>query len=238
MAIADKMRKLAGIFVEMPESEPGTPASTSLPTDEIDRRLAQMDAQLSGSRSVVEVVRQSEGPNLDQIALTDAPAPAEDGALDFDAIFAAADLPPCAFSAEQTLELLAKLPANLPLDVKRATLQATLATLGATVGASAETIVADAARKLAALDAYAREIDGRTDALVALAESEIVELTQQIESKRAAILAARQRQQSTRAHCDTKADQLDDVLEFFSLDTGASRYADSATPPPLPPQSA
>ena len=242
MPLADKMRKLAGFFVVMPETPIGE--TQSLNTDEIDRRLAAMDARLGGApaaegvRSVPELVRQSAGPDLEQITLTDAPAPPDSGALDFGAIYFAANLPEAPFTAEQTLDMLGKLPANLPLDIKRQTIQATLTTLGATVGASAESIVADAARKLAALDAYAKKIDENSDALIQLAESEIAQLTIQIETKRAAIQAVRQRQQGVHTGCDAEADRLDEVLEFFSLDVGASRYAgDAGTPPPLPPQS-
>lgn len=254
MAIGDKLKKAASLFVQFDEP-PTVPAGSGEPLNfsqvdapagggmsEIDKKLAEMDAHIAqlktgDAKTVEEVVRASAGPNLDQIQVAPSSVPplSAEGALDFGAIFRAANLPSVAFSAEQTLEMLANLPANLPLDVKRQTVHVTLSAMGSAIGATAETIVADASRKLAALASYANAVSAETDATVTLAEAEIAALSKRIEEQRVAILQARERQASVQRLCDTEADRLDDVLEFFSLDIGASKYAPGgATPPPLP----
>src|SRR5262245_11820146 len=49
-----------------------------------------------------------------------------DGAVDFDRMFAGANLPHVGFTAEQVAKVLAALPNDLPMQVKRLTLKATL----------------------------------------------------------------------------------------------------------------
>jgi hypothetical protein len=310
MAITDKLRKAASLFVVMPEGEaqssagddrdssPGynfsqTPSTTATPAggntpgaaspgeDDLDRRLAAMNAAIkginagtdaaeevaaggvgttpalptgaagAGVKTIDEMLRESEGPSLNEISVSSQDAPgalADDGTLDFGALYQAASLPASPFSAEQMLEMLAGLPANMPLDMKRQTVQVTLGAMGKSIGATPETIVADASRKLAALAAYDADFSKRTEESAAAAESEIAALLAQVEEKRKAILDARQQQSLVRRQCEAEADRLDDVLEFFSLDVGASKYAGAATPagtpaptaagpfpPPLPP---
>lgn len=253
MALADKLKKAAGLFIQFEESSdspfstpPTEPTSTptaapTAPTttktggsaeDDIDKRLAQMSAELNdlggGTKTVEQVVQQSPGPNLDEIKVdAGAVPPPLPGvhALDFAALYTAANLPPAPFSAEQTLEMIAKLPANLPLDVKRQTMGVTLQAMGSAIGASAETIVADASRKLAALAAYTADVDKTTEAYLVAAEEAIQRLTEEIDQRRQAVLNAKEKQQNIQRICDAEADRLDDVLEFFSLDVGPSKHA-------------
>ncbi len=243
MAIADQLKKAAGLFIQFEEeaqpapapTAPPTPASPpgsgSAPEDDIDKRLAAMSAELAGvgggAKTVAQVVQQSNGPNLDQIKVDagSVPPPLPGQSLDFNALYTAADLPLAPFTAEQTLEMLGKLPQNLPLDMKRQMMSVTLGAMGTAIGASAENIVADASRKLAALAAYAADIDKTTDAYLVAAETEIQRLTDEIEQRRQAVLSARDKQQTIHKICAAEADRLDDVLEFFSLDIGPSKHA-------------
>jgi hypothetical protein len=243
MPLADKLKKAAGLFIQFEETTEETPQApspspapeTPASVDDIDKRLAAMSAEMAGlgaapseTKTVAQVVQQSPGPNLDEIKVdAGAVPPPLPGAqtLDFAALYAAANLPPAPFTAEQTLEMLAKLPANLPLDVKRQTMSVTLNAMGTAIGASAENIVADASRKLAALAAYAADVDKTTDAYLVAAETEIQRLTTEIEQRRQAVLNAREKQQTIHNLCDAEADRLDDVLEFFSLDIGPSKHA-------------
>jgi hypothetical protein len=100
--------------------------------------------------------------------------------------------------------------------------------MGKAIGMTAETIVADASRKLAALAAYSEGVAKQTAEFVAAGEFEIAALEKQIQEKRQGIEGARQTQARVQERCDQEADRLDDVLEFFSLDVPPSRYAATA----------
>lgn len=189
--------------------------------------------------TVGQIVRDTDGPNLDQISASSQAAPPAlqtNGSLDFAVVYQQANLPAAPFSAEQTVEMLASLPPQLPLETKRQTVQVTLGAMGKAIGATPETIVADASRKLAALAAYEADFAKHTGEFVAAAQFEIAALEAQVAEKRSAIEAAQQKQRDVTRLCDGETDRLDDVLEFFSLDVAPSKYAASSseTPPPLP----
>lgn len=262
MSIKDKLRKAAGLFVIMPEQEEGAgsvyaaetgpePDVAGLPEgDDIDARLAAMSQTMNSlragetpvaqpGRTIEQIVAESEGPNLDaiKVAAGDAPPPIkEDGALEFNDLYERAGLPQAAFTAEQTLEMIHSLPANLPMEVKRQTVHATVATMGKAIGATPETIVADASRKLAALASYSDDFTKQTASFVEAGEFEIQHLLAQVEEKRKGILAAREQQALVQRLCDVEADRLDDVLEFFSLDVGTSKYAANPSSAPSAPE--
>lgn len=181
----------------------------------------------AASKTVEQIVRDADGPNLDEIKIGKDGA-AGDGAgapVEPAAIYTAAKLPASPFSAEQMLEMLAGLPAELPLDTRRQTVKVTLGALGKTMGATPETIVADASRKMAALAAYSEHLSRRTEEFAAKNEAEIAALQAQIEEKRKAVQNARQRHTQTVQMCQAESERLDDVLEFFSLDVAPSKYA-------------
>jgi hypothetical protein len=262
MAIGDTLRKAAGLFIVLDESSgagSGTPepvAASDAP-DEIDRRLAAMNASIaqlsSGSatpppippsalplplptaptRTVADLLRETSGPAIEEVRVDPAsvgpPPLGPDGALDFAALYTAAALPATPFSAEQTIAMLGQLPANLPLDMKRQTVSVMLSTMGATTGVTAESIVADTTRKLAALASYSQSLGDDTRAFVAATDSEIAALTAQIDTLKTRALEAKERLATVEGLCQAEADRLDDVLEFFSLDTGPSRYAGEGT---------
>jgi hypothetical protein len=233
MALRDTLRKAAGLLVELPPEEPTNQQPTT--AAEVDRLLAELD---SGSQSpsgtpaitktVDQIVRETHGPNLDEIkvsAASLAPVITAEGKADFGPIYQQSGLPAAPFTAEQMLEMLASLPSELPLDTRRQTVRVTLNAMGKSIGATPETIVADASRKLAALTAYLDHLTQQTTDFASSAELKIAALQAQIEEKRKAVEAAKQKQTQMRQLCDAESDRLDDVLEFFSLDLPPSKYA-------------
>ncbi len=247
MPIADKFRKAVGLFVVMPEqektpaplnfSEPQPASAPSAEMSEIDRRLADIEkksqAIAAGPQTIEQLVRQSDGPNLDEIRVSaeeTSGALLPDGNVDVQAIYASAKLPSVSFGAEQTRELLGKLPAGLSLDMQRQMVAATLTTMGATMGASAETIVADASRKLAALSAYVTDLQKVTSERVSYSQAEIEALEARITEQKKIITQTQQQLTTAQTQCEAEADKIDDILEFFSLDTGPSKYATGVQP--------
>jgi Mor family transcriptional regulator len=101
----------------------------------------------------------------------------------------------------------------------------TLKAVGKAIGATAETIVADASRKIAALNAFSDSISKQTADQVVREELEIAALLAQIEDKRKSIESAKKKQAQISQVCDTASERLDEVLEFFSLDVSPSKYA-------------
>ncbi|HLK58656.1 MAG TPA: hypothetical protein VKU00_18945 [Chthonomonadaceae bacterium] len=185
------------------------------------------------AKTVEQIVREIEGPHLDQIQAAPAPTTSvlgPDGSVNFAVLYQQVGLPPAAYSAEQMLETLAALPAELPLETRRQTVLAMLKGMGKALGATPETIVADASRKLAALAAYADNLAQQTHQTVSTAESEIAALGAQIAEKRKIIEEAQRNQERLTQLCTSEGQRLDDVLEFFSKDVAPSRYAPGASP--------
>lgn len=257
MGLQDALRKAAGLLIEIPPETAGERTTqllndTSSPTKtgdlSVDELLAATDptrarqspsAERGAPKTVEQIVRDADGPNLDEIkidAAAVATAKPGDKAIEPSAIYTAAKLPTSPFSAEQMLEMLASLPQELPLDTRRATVKVTLGALGKTMGATPETIVADASRKIAALAAYSEHLKKRTQEFVLREEAEIEALQTQIENKRKAILDCRNQLTQAGQRCQAESERLDDVLEFFSLDLPPSKHAAAPAPTPAPPK--
>lgn len=253
MSLSNMMRKAAGLLVEIqPEPSGGadSAAPSRLPLDMSDLPDLDLppDARLSSSstatsavlqpKSIEQIVRETKGPNLDEVkvdpAQISASASAPGGILsgdkiDFAAIYRAANLPTSAFGAEQMLETLGSLPVELPLETRRATVRAMLRTLGKSTGATPETVIADASRKIAALASFEAFMAKKAADSVAQTEREITELEKQIDAKRQSIQKSKGELSKVSSGCEAESDKLDDVLEFFTLDVGASKLA-----PPKP----
>ncbi len=232
------LRKAMSLLVEQPAPPPRDPllglTSDDVSSDDIpmpDRARLSYDMDAPRTRSVEDIARETDGPDLDQVQVDGAALPSVDSnkPLDFPAIYRAAKLPEIGFGAEQMLETLASLPQELPLETKRATVRAMLSTIGKTTGATPETLVADASRKLAALQSFSSFMERKTNDSVAAGEAQIAELQAQIESKRTEILTAKTELARVNQSCEAEGARLDDVLEFFSLDQGASKYATEGT---------
>lgn len=235
MRIGDTLKKAAGLFVEFDENQKEdelsfenpvsprpTPTLTSSPTP------TAVPAPAPAPKTVEQIVRETPGPNLDEIKVPATPAPqvvGPDGSVDFRAIYQLATLPEAPFTAEKVLEVLATLPQELPLETRRATVKVTLSAMGASLGVTPETIVTDASRKLAALAAYAQSYVHQADEYVQRCEAEIAQLEAEITRRRQAIGEAKTKQAKVNEACHAESDRLDDVLEFFSMDVPPSKYA-------------
>jgi hypothetical protein len=225
MRIDETLRRAAGYFVELPESEPKeTKPWNVMETDLTTNPTSKQPAP----RTVEQVVRETPGPNLDEIkpaATISGPIIDASGVVNFSSIYALANLPTSPFSAEQVLELLATLPAELPIEAKRATVKVTVNAMAKATGVTAEAIVADASRKLAALAAYAKSYSDQANQFTTKADAEIAALQAEIEQRKRAIDDAKAKQGLMVQACTAESDRLDDVLEFFSLDVSPSKYA-------------
>jgi len=221
MSLRDNLRKAAGLFVEIP---PEAPAGVEPAVD-----LEQPPAP---AKTVEHIVREANGPNLDEIQVPPQAAAAiatPNGTVQFSALYQQAGLPPVPFTAEQMLDMLTSLPADLPLEAKRLTVKATMNAMGKAIGATPENIVTDASRKVAALSAYVDAMSRQAADFAAKSEMEIATLQAQIAEKRKAVDAAKGQLAQVTQSCKVEADRLDDVLEFFSLDVPPSKYAGQTT---------
>lgn len=231
MLLRDAMRKAASLIIELPP-EPSRPLdlrSSDIDLDDLPDTNLPPEAMLPGEArepmTVAQLVRQADGPDLDQIEITEQPANAVgEKALDFAAIYAAAKLPETQFGADEMLGVLSSIPSEVPLQTKRVTVKAVLGGM-ASLGASPENIVADASRKLAALDAFHGFMERKTSETIESGQAAIADLEAQIEAHRLAMQNARSELNRVTQGCEAEADNLDEVLEFFSLDEGDSKHA-------------
>ena len=226
------MRKAASLIVEMPPEENAVASlrSSDVSLDDLPDLDLPANARLPGAahqpKTIEQLVREADGPDLNEIEVGEVPPAATAGAaLDFPAIYRAAKLPESQFGAEGMLEMLRSLPAELPLQTRRATVGAMLGTLGKNMGATPQSIVADASRKLAALQSFNAFMEKKSGESVAQSEAEIADLEAQIDARKTAIQNAKSELTRVTQQCESAADRLDDVLEFFSLDEGASKHA-------------
>lgn len=240
----DALRRVAGLFVEIetPSGSVGTaPGQTSATTPDYSKMsdadlLAALDAASSktapskSAKTVEQVVKESPGPNLDEIKPVAEATPqptvvSANGDVDFSAIYALAKLPNEPFTAENVIEVIAQLPAELPLEAKRATMKVTLGAMAKTSGASTASVISDASRKMAALDAYADSYSEQANQFVTLSEAEIARLEGQIAERKRAVEEAKSKSKRVREQCEAQINHLDDVLEFFTLDVPPSKHA-------------
>jgi hypothetical protein len=147
------------------------------------------------------------------------------GIPNFEKVYSNANLPKSAFGAEQALGVIASLPAELPLSVKRSTVQATLNLMGKAMGVDTESVVADASRKMAALGAFEDSLNLQSKRYLATMTAEIQAHEAKIAELNAKIDESTKSLQNALSLCSAENDKLDDVLEFFTLDIGASKNA-------------
>ena len=230
MSLRDTMRKAASLIVELPPEE----TELNLKSNDIDLDSwpdtdlppdAQLPGAVAASQTVAQLVQKADGPNLDEIEIAQMPAAiAGENALDFAAIYAAAKLPPTQFGADEMRNVLRSMPADVPLPTKRVTVKAVLNGM-ANMGASPENIVADASRKLAALQAFEGFMERKTGETLESGASEIAQLESQIEAHRQAMENAQNELARVTQECESEASKLGEVLEFFSLDENGSAAA-------------
>jgi predicted outer membrane protein len=223
------------MFVELPEEQPDYtsfkstidpgPISTPRPNPNPTPNPAPVQTQ---TMSVRQIVEKTEGPNLDEISLTDEQAReglAPGGIPNFDKVYANASLPKSSFGAEQALDVINSLPADLPIDVKRSTVHATLNSMGKAMGVDTDSVVADASRKMAALGAFEDSLNLQSKKFVDTMSIEISGHEAKIAELKAKIEESNKSLQNALSLCAAENDKLDDVLEFFTLDIGASKNA-------------
>ena len=233
MLLRDAMRKAASLIVELPPEQPApiNLRSSDIDLDDLPDTDLPDNARLPGEvcepMTVAQLVQNADGPNLDQIEINEVPPDAMgEKTLDFNAIYAAAKLPETQFGADEMLNVLSSIPADVPLQTKRVTVKAVLGGMAA-MGASPENIVADASRKLAALQAFNGFMEKKTSETIETSQKVIAELEAQIETRRQAMQNARGELARVTQGCEAEAEKLDEVLEFFSLDEGVSKHAES-----------
>lgn len=145
-----------------------------------------------------------------------------DGTTDFAPIYRDAGVSQTPFTAEQMLELLLSYPDGLPSDVKRTTVLLSLEAIGKNTGASLETVINDAAAKVAALNGYAESVKGMATAEVATAQEEIKALMAQIDARRKSMEATQAQLGQTHAAALSELERLKTVLEFFKQEHPAA----------------
>lgn len=243
MAIRDALKKAAGLFVEIEET-PAAPEKSGLSFEELIEKSAPKEEPKPAAtpkpaevKTIEQIVKDAPGPNLDEIKVEAHASPrptAPGGDVDFHEIYTNAKLPACPFTAEQALDMIQALPADLPLDAKRATVRVTMSAMGQATGVSAESVVTDASRKLAALASYADGLMRRTNDFVAASQIEISQLEEKIREHRRTIDETKSLLEKAVASCNRESDRLDDILEFFSLDIGPSKFANPKSTSPTP----
>lgn len=229
MSIKNILRKAASLVVELPPEPAADLAAEPLKfkTDLEDLPAAPRSAPVA-TKSVEQIIQETPGPNLDQIKITEESAPsptAPDGKVDYQLVYKRAGLTPVAFSAEQALDVIHSLPESLPIDVRRATVNATIAAMGKAMGVDTAGVLADAGRKVAALSAYEDLLTHQSSTYVGSLEMKILELETQIAVHREEIERTKSLLSAAVGQCDAESNRLDEVLEFFTLDTGASANA-------------
>ncbi len=239
MSLKSTLRKAAGLLIELPPeevSEERIPANAkSSAKSATDQMFAELESEAKATpamtptvKTVEQIVRDVQGPNLDEIKVAPTPLPSfvrEDGSPNFAAIYQATNIPAAPFTAEQILEMFTALPADLPLEVKRQMIRVSINAMGKSIGANPENIVADASRKLAALASYSEHLSKTTGEYVSLSERKIAVLQAQMEETRKSIEETQKKLEHQTSLCTKEAERLDDVLEFFSLDVAPSKYA-------------
>ena len=215
MSLRNALKRAAGLLVEFPETD-----TTSAP------QPARVPP-----RTVEQIVRESPGPNLDEIRVEPKDVqsvPAPSGQPNFAEVYRKASLPQAQFSAEQALEVMHSLPADLPLEVRRKTVAVTLAAMGKAMGVTIDSVVADASRKLAALTAYSEALTTRTADYVTATEKQITDLESKISDLKKEIEETKGMLANAVEACRKESEHLDDVLEFFSKDVPPSKLAPGA----------
>jgi hypothetical protein len=219
MPIGDALKRAAGLFIEV-DANSDSDSTPSAAWSVMDQpSTAPKPAPATSLKTVDQIVRDSPGPNLDEIKASASPAQpviTDDGRVNFAAIYGLAALPTAGFTAEQVLEILSSLPDSLPMEAKKATLKVTLDAMGRALGVGPESVVADASRKLAALASYAQNYTNHATEYAAKAGEEITKLQQEIETRKTNIADAKTKQEAMVEACHSEGERLSTVLDFFS----------------------
>ena len=146
-----------------------------------------------------------------------------DGMVSFDRVYRQAGVPAVPFTAEQALDMLRHVPGGVAEDTRQQIINATLSALGRSVGGTPEAIVADAARKQAALREFRRTRGDQLVDLTSAAEAQIAALQREIEKGQAVIEKAKRQYDALSGACQSEEARLDTVVDFFSQDSGTHK---------------
>lgn len=240
--MSDILKKIKGLLVE----DTGSPSSTA-PDELTGTQTKGGDAWTqwediakgktgSTPMPLETAIAKQPGPNIDSVSVT-LPPPAskpadefvmpkkrEDGSWDFSPIYVHSNLQPPAFTAEQARDIISSLPASLPLDIRRETVSKTIGAIGKTLGITPEVIASDAALKIVAVEDFRGKIQQRFSEYETKAQQAIAEYEKKIAETKLSIESAKTRSADVMNACDTEIDKLDDVTEFFTLDSGSSKH--------------
>ena len=215
MGLLKHLKSAASLFVETP-SEPPKPElkSDDVPSlDDIDLALPP-EAQLRrGAAANSGVSRAASATTLGEKL--------PDSELDFAELYAHFGIVRAAFSAEQLAQIIANLPDELDADGRRETVRAVLGALEAQ-GVTPEKVVADATRKIAAINAAIGQIEARANENVENLEARIADLQQQLDAARREIIETRTRQSRLKHECEDKLGQMTTTREFFGPTVAAA----------------
>ena len=229
MSIKNVFKRAAEMFVELPEEQPDYSSfKATVNPDPISTPQPAPTPVPTQTMSVKQIVENTVGPNLDEISLTEEQAQeglAPGGIPNFEKVYSNANLPKSTFGAEQALEVISSLPADLPIALKRTTVHATLTTMGKAMGVDTESVVADASRKMAALGAFEDSLNLQSKRFIATMSADIEAHEAKIAELNARIDEANKSLANALSLCHAENEKLDDVLEFFTLDIGASKNA-------------
>lgn len=170
----------------------------------------------------------AETPPAAPLSLADlhASAPVKpDGAVDWERIYADAELERAAFSSEQALDVLETLPAEISPRIRRMTVRAAMSTLGVDVDTLASQIVTEAAQKIVVLKAFSetnrrhlQESREAIDVQLRHLEGEIEDLTLRLRRRRREMEEIRQTWiavEGVGAAAEERAAQFSRLIAFF-----------------------
>ena len=229
----DIFKKMASLVVDVNDD---TPVTSNLPNFP--------DPPPPVRKTIAELVKEAPGPNLDEVHVPVSPHPVQenrpvpsggvatevatpgaatsagpvvgqDGKVDINAIYLKANLPPVPFTAEQAYDMIHSLPAELPLEIKRQTVKVMLSSVGKTLGFTPETVVMDAARKVAAMHSFIEGMTKQSEAFVTHLEGDIQSLEAKIQEARSNIKRAQDSIATLTAGCSGEAVKLNEMAEFF-----------------------
>jgi hypothetical protein len=235
------LKRVANLVVEIPDDAPKPQPKVPAPQPQQQPNPADslIDAKLKATqRTIEELVKGAPGPNLDEVKVpapqsseTTSGMPTEnpDGSVDFRPVYASAKLPQVPFTAEDAITLISNLPTDLALETKRQTVKVTIAAMGKSLGVTPESIVTDAARKLAAVESFQAGVAKQASDYMSMAEVDIATLEAKIAERRKGIENAKARLEQLSKWCNSESNKLDDVAEFFSLDIPPSKLAPGST---------
>jgi len=174
--------------------------------------------ELDGALKIQErrEARQARAAPPPPAASEDAAPVDADGNVRFEAVYAQARVPNVPFTAEQALDMLGNMPADVSEKTRQQVINVALGALGRSVGGTPEAIVADAARKQAALQEFRRTRGGEVVDLTGAARARIAEMQGEIAKSEALIAEAGQQYEALTRSCQAEEARLDTVIDFFS----------------------